>query len=76
MFGLSVQDSEFVRFVSLLVINERGEGVEALRLPTDALKTRSGLKRYRDANIVPTSSLTGDVATAPPRPVHYRVLPQ
>ena len=53
MFGLSVQDNEFVRFVSLLVINERGEGVEALRLPNDALKTRSGLKRYRDANIVP-----------------------
>ena len=56
LFGLSVQNSELVGFVSLLVVNEIEEGVEGvkgvegvegvmvLHLPIGSLKTRSGLE--------------------------------
>ena len=40
---LSESDSEFIGFVSLLVVKEREEGVVALNLPNGPLKTCSGL---------------------------------
>ena len=37
----------------------------ALRLPNGPFKNTLGWSRYRDANPVPTTPLTVDVATAP-----------
>ena len=44
MSGLSVQDSEFLEFVILLVVNERENSVVALHLYIGSLKTSSGLE--------------------------------
>ena len=37
----------------------------AYYLPIGPLKTRSGMEPYRDANPVPSTPLTDDIATAP-----------
>ena len=43
----------------------REEGVVALLLLNGHLKTCSGLSRYRDVNLVPTSSLADDLVSVP-----------
>ena len=46
----------------MLEVSEREEGVVAIHLHTESLKTHSGWGRYRDANPVP---LANDIPTAP-----------